>query len=184
MVLFVDMKCSWGSTHHPIQDFAKHHVFSIQPRCLGRQDEELGPVGVWTSVGHAHLVGSHTGFSFITNVLNQVLVTNGWKCFIWVASVRTHPACSNMLQFEVLICKRCAIDAVACAENLIRMIITNFTPIHFQSLLKQQQTWQYLTSTSIPSCEISSLDHEILDDSVELCPLVAITFLWRWAEQV
>lgn len=35
------------------------------------------------------------------------------------------------------------------------------------------------TSSSISSCEVPSLDHKILDDSVELCPFVAITFLPR-----
>ena len=35
------------------------------------------------------------------------------------------------------------------------------------------------TSSSISNCEVSSLDHEVLDDSVELCSFVAITFLQR-----
>lgn len=70
-MLYIDVKCSCGSTHHPIKDFAKHYMFSIQPWCLGSQDKELGPVGVWTSVGHAHLVGSHM-FLLSNNVFNQV----------------------------------------------------------------------------------------------------------------
>lgn len=35
------------------------------------------------------------------------------------------------------------------------------------------------TSSSISNCEVSSLDHEVLDDSVELRPFVAVTFLQR-----
>lgn len=50
----------WGSTHHPVQDFAKNHVLPVQPRCFGSQDEELRPVGVRTGVRHAHLVHEHT----------------------------------------------------------------------------------------------------------------------------
>lgn len=45
-----------GPTHHPVQDFAEHHVLPVQPQRPGGQDEELRAVGVWTSVGHAHLV--------------------------------------------------------------------------------------------------------------------------------
>lgn len=35
------------------------------------------------------------------------------------------------------------------------------------------------TSSSVSSCEVSALDHEVLDDSVELRPFVAVTFLQR-----
>ncbi|TNN39377.1 hypothetical protein EYF80_050453 [Liparis tanakae] len=56
---------SWSSmvsTHHAIQDFAEDHVFPIQPRRLGSQDEELRSVGVGTGVRHTDLntdVGAH-----------------------------------------------------------------------------------------------------------------------------
>ena len=54
------MESVWGSTHHPVQDFAKYHVLPIQPRCSGSQDEELWSIGVRTSVRHTHLVWTHT----------------------------------------------------------------------------------------------------------------------------
>ncbi len=37
---------------HAFDDLSEHHVFPIQPRGLGRADEELGPVGVGTRVRH------------------------------------------------------------------------------------------------------------------------------------
>lgn len=40
-------------THHALQNFSKHHVFAIQPGSLNGGDEELGAVGVLSSVGHA-----------------------------------------------------------------------------------------------------------------------------------
>lgn len=41
------------SNYHPIQNFSKYHMFAIQPGGLGQGDEELGTIGVWSSIGHA-----------------------------------------------------------------------------------------------------------------------------------
>jgi len=38
---------------HAVNDGAKNHVLSVKPRRFRRADEELGAVGVGTSVGHA-----------------------------------------------------------------------------------------------------------------------------------
>ena len=37
---------------HPLHHLAEHHVLAIQPLGLGGADEELGAVGVGTSIGH------------------------------------------------------------------------------------------------------------------------------------
>lgn len=37
---------------HALNDFAKNHVFSIQPRSQHGGDEKLRPIGVWPGVGH------------------------------------------------------------------------------------------------------------------------------------
>ena len=37
---------------HALHHLAEHHVLAIQPLGLGGAHEELGAVGVWSSVGH------------------------------------------------------------------------------------------------------------------------------------
>lgn len=43
----------WPETHHSLQNFSKDDVFAVQPRSLNCGNEELGAIGVFTSVGHA-----------------------------------------------------------------------------------------------------------------------------------
>ena len=43
------------------------HLFPVQPRRFGSQDEELRAVGVRTGVRHAHLVHEHTQSQFHTS---------------------------------------------------------------------------------------------------------------------
>ena len=47
-----------SETHHALQNFAKHYVLAIQPGCLDCCDKELGTIGVFASVGHAHPAGA------------------------------------------------------------------------------------------------------------------------------
>lgn len=78
--LFVDLwKCFGGSTHHPVQDFAKNHVFPVQPRRSGSQDEELRPVGVRTGVRHAHLVHDHT---YSSPLMQNVVIIFDKLCLV------------------------------------------------------------------------------------------------------
>lgn len=41
-------------THHALQDLAKACVCSVQPGARHYCDVELGAIGVWASIGHAH----------------------------------------------------------------------------------------------------------------------------------
>ena len=43
---------------HTFDHTAKHSVFIVQPRGWYNRDEELASVGIGTTVGHAHGVGS------------------------------------------------------------------------------------------------------------------------------
>lgn len=44
---FIDMY-----SYHAFQNFSKDYVSAVEPGSLGGGDEELGAVGVFTSVGH------------------------------------------------------------------------------------------------------------------------------------
>lgn len=44
-------------THHALYDFAKDDMLAIQPGCLDCRDKELGAVGVFASISHAHPAG-------------------------------------------------------------------------------------------------------------------------------
>ena len=50
--------CPPTGPHHAPQHFAKAGVSGVQPGTGHHSDVELGAVGVWPSIGHAHPAGS------------------------------------------------------------------------------------------------------------------------------
>merc|ERR1719384_697445 len=88
--------------HHP----AEHDMLAVQPGGLHHRDEELGAVGITTSVGHRQ------------------------------------PSSSIVLYVKVLVFKFVSIDG--------------------------------LSASTVPSGEVSPLQHELLDNPVEAAPLVTL----------
>jgi len=92
-----------------LEDFAKNDVSSVEPARGGGADEELGSVGIWTSVGHAE------------------------------------KALLGVLQLEVLIWEFFTIDGLATGAVVLG--------------------------------EVTALDHEVLDDTVEDRALISKALL-------
>ena len=54
----VAIRFDFSDNVHALDDGAKNNVTIVQPRGLDRSNEELGSVGVGSSVGHRHDAGS------------------------------------------------------------------------------------------------------------------------------
>lgn len=80
-----------------------------------------------------------------------------------------------MPQLEVFICERGPIDAVTWTRQAVSHAHTSF-PVWCLTIVP--------TSAAVARGEVSPLDHEILDDSVELGPFVAVAFLQKHTSDV
>jgi len=60
---------------HAVNDTSKHNVLPIQPRRLGRRDEELRPVRVCPGVGHGH--DSRSSMGQLEVFIRKLLPING-----------------------------------------------------------------------------------------------------------
>ena len=85
---------------HSLQDSSEHHVFPIEPWCRHGGNKELGPICVFSCIGH----GKETGF--------------------------------RMAKLEVFVTKLVAVNR--------------------------------FPASSIASCEVAALNHEVLDNPMEL----------------
>jgi len=91
---------------HAVNDASKDDVLAIQPRSLGRCDEELGPVRVRPRVGHGH--DSRSSMGQLEVFIRKLLTVNGLASGpIAVGEVTplTHKVGNNPMEYRALVAK-------------------------------------------------------------------------------